>query len=121
MGYRSDVTTLIYGDGLNQQGYDLIKTLMNTTFKGVYDEWESNFEWLDHKRVLQFETEAIKWYDSYPDVKSFMDMLDVIGDIAGLNYEFIRVGEDDDDIEKQQRGEDLRYALSITRSIEVDL
>ena len=121
MGYRSDVTTLIYGDGLSQQGYDLIKTLMNTTFKDTYQEWGSHFEWRDHKRVLQFETESIKWYDSYPDVKSFMDMLDAIGDIAGLNYEFIRVGEDTDDIEQQQRGEDLRYALSVTRSIEVDL
>jgi hypothetical protein len=121
MGYRSDVTTLIYGDGLSQEKYDLLKTLMNTTFKGVYDEFEANAEWHDHKRALEFRMENVKWYESYSDVQNFMQMLNDIGDMSGLNYEFIRVGEETDDIEQLQNGEDLRYALSVSRSIEVDL
>jgi len=121
MGYRSDVTALIYGDGLNQEKYDLLKTLMNTAFKAVYTEFESNAEWHDHKRALEFRMEGVKWYDSYPDVQNFMRMLEIIGDMSGLNYEFVRVGEETDDIEQTQDGEDLRYALSVTRSIEVDL
>lgn len=123
MGYRSDVTVLIYPDNgeQNEARYDTLKLLMNTTFKGVYEEFESNFEWLDNHRVLKFAIESIKWYDSYPDVQKFARMLDDLGEMEGLNYEFMRVGEESDDVEELQRGEDLRYALSVTRTIEVDL
>ena len=121
MGYRSDVAVVIYGDGLSQEKYDLLKTLMNTTFKEAYTEFESSAKWHGHKRALEFKMEDVKWYDSYPDVRSFMNMLDKVGELEGFNYEFVRVGEETDDIEQTQRGEDLRYALSVTRSIEVDL
>jgi len=48
-------------------------------------------------------------------------MMDAIGDMEGYNYEFMRVGEDYDDIEQNQRGNDLQYHISVSRSIEVDL
>jgi hypothetical protein len=48
-------------------------------------------------------------------------MLSDIGSIEGLNYEFIRLGEDDTDIDYQEAGELCENILSITRSIEVDL
>jgi hypothetical protein len=123
MGYRSDVTVLIYPDNSEQNAerYDTLKVLMNTTFKLTYEEFESNFEWLDRRLVLKFEVTSIKWYDSYPDIMNFQSMLDAIGDMEGYNYEFMRVGEDYDDIEQNQRGNGLRYALSVTRTIEVDL
>ena len=121
MGYRSDVSALIYGDGRSQEGYDLLKTLMNTTFKEAYGAWDSQCEWHDHKRALEFKIEGVKWYDSYPDVQNFMRMLEIVGDMDGLNCEFLRVGEDNDDIEQMNNGNDLLYALSVTRTIEVDL
>jgi len=67
MGYRSSVTVVIYPDngGRNETRYDMLKLLMNTTFKLTYEEFESNFEWLDSHRVLKFEATDVKWYDSY--------------------------------------------------------
>jgi hypothetical protein len=121
MGYRSDVAVVIYGDDRNSEKYALLKTLMNTTFKEAYTEFESSVEWHDYKYVLQFMIQDVKWYDGYGDVKLFMKMLDDIGDIEGLNYEFIRIGEDDDDVERQTGGENCLYLLSVTRAIEVDL
>jgi len=123
MGYRSDVTVLIYPDNgeQNAERYDTLKVLMNTTFKLTYEEFESNFEWLDNHRVLKFAVESVKWYDSYPDVRDLHSMMDAIGDMEGYNYEFMRVGEDYDDIEQNQRGNDLQYHISVSRSIEVDL
>jgi hypothetical protein len=123
MGYRSAVTVLIYPDNgeQNAERYDMLKVLMNTTFKKIYEEFESNFEWLDRHRVLKFAVESVKWYDSYPDVRDFQSMLDDLGEMEGLNYEFMRVGEDYDDIEQNQRGNDLQYHISVSRSIEVDL
>ena len=123
MGYRSDVTIVIYPDPGEQKSerYNTLKVLMNTTFKSAYEEWEKSFEWLDHPRVLQLQMEGIKWYTSYPDVQVITTMLDEIGEMEGYNYEFMRIGEDSDDIESNFRGEHLEYYLQLTRSIEVNL
>lgn len=122
MGYRSDVAVVIYGDArTNDENYALVKTLMNTAFKDVFTEFESNAEWHDNARVLEFKFESVKWYENYPDVGRFMAMLDKIGEIEGLNYEFMRVGEDTEDIEHKSAGEYSEYFLSVTRSIRVGL
>lgn len=121
MGYRSDVAVVIYGDGRDDEKYELIKVLMNTTFKDVYAENEGYETWHDNAHVLEFKIGGVKWYESYPDVDRFMAMLDKIGEIEGLNYEFMRVGEDTEDIEHKSAGEYSEYFLSVTRSIRVDL
>ena len=119
MGYRSDVAVVIYGDQRDPEKYELLKTLMNTTFEEVLTEFDA--EWHDTKHVLEFEMDNVKWYDGYPDVDRFMHMLDDIGDIEGFNYELMRVGEDTEDIEHTSRGGDVDCVLSVSRSIEVDL
>ena len=123
MGYRSEVAVLIYPDedAQNEARYDTLKLLMNTTFKGVYEEFEANFTWRDSHRVLQFEAQGVKWYDSYSDVQHFHSMLDAIGEMEGFNYEFTRVGEDAEDIEQVQRGDDVQHHVGVKRSIEVNL
>ena len=121
MGYRSQVAVVIYGDSRDAEKYALLKTLMNTTFKDAYTEFDGNAEWHDDKHVLEFAMEDVKWYDGYGDVKLFMGMLDGIGDIEGFNYEFMRLGEDENDIESMQGGECGEYILSVSRAIEVDL
>ena len=50
-----------------------------------------------------------------------MKMLEDIVDIKGFNYEFMRIGEDDGDIERHTGGENAEYILSVTREIQVDL
>ena len=121
MGYRSDVAVVIYGDARDPEKYALIKTLMNTTFKEAYTEFDGNAEWHDDKHVLEFKMEDVKWYANYPYVKLFMAMLEDIVDIEGFNYEFIRIGEDANDVDDQHGGECVEYILSVTREIQVDL
>jgi hypothetical protein len=121
MGYRSEVATVIYGDNRDADKYALLKTLMNTTFKGAYDAWSASVTWHDTKHVLEFRIEDVKWYDGYADVAAFMQMLEEIGEIEGFNYEFLRIGEDDEDIERQNGGEHGDYITRVNRSIEVDL
>jgi len=94
---------------------------MNTTFKEAYTEFDGNAEWHDDKHVLEFKMEDVKWYDNYPDVKLFMAMLEDIVDIEGFNYEFIRIGEDANDVDDQHGGECVECILSVTREIQVDL
>ena len=122
MGYRSDVMVLIYPEaygGLQEQAqYDQLKTLMNTTFKEVAEEFGGNMLWIDDDHVLRFELLSVKWYGSYADVQAFENMLRQFrGDIPGYCTEFIRLGEDDDDTEVTRTGENNQYYLGISRSI----
>jgi hypothetical protein len=119
MGYRSDVKALIYplGGEDNLLNYDKLKTLMNTTFKDVLDTWGDYFDWNDHHRVLKFTADSIKWYDGYPDINRFTEFLAQVRDLE-YEYEFIRIGEDTDDIEDDSTG-DAQGFLYVSRSIEV--
>jgi hypothetical protein len=121
MGYRSQVAVVIYGDHRDPKKYELLKTLMNTAFKDVYTEFEANATWHDSKGVLEFAMEDVKWYDSYSDVIAFNAMLVDIDKIEGFNYEFVRIGENADDIDEQYGGNNCEHTLSVTRKIEVDL
>lgn len=100
MGYRSHVMALVYSSNHAQDvnEYGKLKLLMGTTFKGVFDEWESHFRWNDKQHVLVFNAEDVKWYESYPDVAKFIAFL---SDVRDLDYqtEFVRVGEEEGDIE----------------------
>jgi hypothetical protein len=125
MGYRSDVTALIYPDGGEHSAlnYNKLKLLMNTTFKELFDEWggerefSDGWEWNDDVLVLQFTATSVKWYDSYPDVQRFVKFLGEVQELE-YQYEFIRIGEDDTDIESDSTG-DANHYLSVSRSIEV--
>lgn len=120
MGYRSDVKALIYPQSGDQNllEYDKLKLLFNTTFKDVFEAWgKEYFEWDDEHRVLIFDANSVKWYDSYPEVEKFVQFLT---DVAGLDYEyeFLRLGEEDDDIEDDRTGDANGY-MYVSRSIEV--
>lgn len=134
MGYRSDVVALIYPDvqtgGEEQAKYDQLKTLMSTTFKQIMDEdFGANAEWVDNSRVLKFTISGVKWYESYPDVQRFEDMLNTLGGdpnegddvIGGYCTELMRIGDNEDDIESNNNGHNLHYYLSVRRSIVCDV
>jgi hypothetical protein len=120
MGYRSDVKALIYpvSGETNLLEYEKLKTLMNTTFKDVFDAWDDEyFKWNDEHRVLEFSADSIKWYDGYPDVARFTRFLSEVQELE-YEYEFIRLGEDMDDVEDDSTGDSEGY-LYVSRSIEV--
>ena len=120
MGYRSELTVVIYGNGRNLEQYEALKVFMNTTFVSVYKEWESTVEWND-RGVLIFRIEDVKWYDSYSDVKEFNAMLDVLANELEYNYEMIRLGEEDDDTERTTGGDNVEWMLNVGRSVNVDI
>lgn len=120
MGYRSDVKALIYplGGEHNLLEYDKLKTLMNTTFKDVFEAWgEDYFSWNDKHRVLEFNANSVKWYESYPDVALFTPFLDEVHKL-GYEYEFMRIGEDDNDVESMSSG-DAENFMYVERTIQV--
>jgi len=105
MGYRSDVVCIIYPTGdssLRVEKYGLLKTLMATTFKDVSEAWGSKMEWLDADCILEFDIPDVKWYGDYVEVKAFEEMRERIEaeEFESIAIEFIRVGEEPDDIDQ---------------------
>jgi len=121
MGYRSDVQALIYPPSGDQNllEYDKLKLLMNTTFKNVLDSWgNESFSWDDKHRVLMFSADSIKWYESFPEVDLFPKFLADVQKL-GYEYEFIRIGEEDDDLETDSTGDAENY-MYVERTIQVN-
>jgi hypothetical protein len=120
MGYRSDVQALIYPPSGDQNllEYDKLKLLFNTTFQDVFTAWgEDYFSWDDKHRALKFDANSVKWYDSYPEVQTFVKFLADVQEL-GYEYEFIRIGEEDDDVETDSTG-DAEGFMYVSRTIEV--
>ena len=113
MGYRSEVRCLVYPSSALEpsqqtEAYNTLKMLMNTTFKDVMDDFGANITFIDVKEVVDFEINDVKWYDSWDDVSRFMAMLPQLEE-AGFSYEYIRVGEDSDDIEYRNTENNLGF------------
>jgi len=67
----------------------------------------------------------VKWYDDYEDVKAFDEfkrkygaLIDAQENGKKWKFEFVRIGEDTNDVEQEQH--DSSYVLSVSRRIEAD-
>ena len=97
MGYRSTVAFVIsFKDKETLDNY-LAPRLLDENIKDSRDNF-SRITW-DDSSVL-YHVEDIKWYDTYPEVQALTKLYkDTIE--AGGAYRFIRVGEEDKDIEEE--------------------
>lgn len=128
MGYRSDVMLVIYPDAEDSEEYKMLyaqlKVLMATQFKDLVDNGFSTcMTWVDSDCTLKFDMQGVKWYDSYPDVRAFEAMLSGFNtdEIPGYCTEFIRIGEDDNDVQVERSGENNQYYLGVRRSIDCNV
>jgi hypothetical protein len=77
---------------------------------------------MDAEHVLKFDIPDVKWYPSYKYVQMFEAMLSAFSDdIPGYCTEFVRVGEERDDVEERHTGEDIQYYLNVRRSIDCNV
>lgn len=127
MGYRSDVRAHIYshrivGDPDNTvavaDGYARLKLIMSTTYKEFMEYWGDSFCWNDNRQFLDFGMSGVKWYDEYPEIKKFMEFLAEIEELD-FEYEFIRMGEETDDVDRQSSDE-ADWFLEVRREIVSD-
>ena len=128
MGYRSNLMALIYPDACASEEqmlekYEQLKVLMGTTFKEVVDEYfGSCMTWMEEECVLKFDISDVKWYPSYPDVQMFEKMVEAFdGDVPGYCTEFVRVGEETEDVEERHAGDNNQYYLSVRRLIDCNI
>ena len=130
MGYRSDVTIIMYPSEGHKDKFAALKLYVD---ENLPDEFEVIGE--GDKRYLHCFIDGVKWYDDYEEVeiynKLFSEWDEMFADpddpIAkeGLraepifNYEFMRIGEEYEDVEYHQScGAD--HALNMSRETYVD-
>ena len=95
MGYRSTVAFVISFETKEQLDNYLAPRLLEEYIRDERDRFE-RISW-DDASVL-YHVEDVKWYDHLPDVQAFTRLYQDAVDAGGA-YRFIRVGEEDKDIE----------------------
>ena len=122
MGYRSDVAAAFYVKDVKH--VPMLKLWLDENFPvGIFHK---DIRWFDNGMVLTCE--SVKWYDSYEDVKAFdaavEKYLELVNNDMGVeddppafSYEFVRVGENYDDVETHYDGDACEYRLGVTREI----
>ena len=129
MGYRSDIAITVYGNeekcadvaSFCGQLYDELSDDAKEDFKTLVNRSESNTDkklFDDVTNEMFFYVEHVKWYEGYPVVDLFEQVVDYARNLE-LSVEVVRIGEDTDDVEENYFGEpeSLDYRLSVTRSI----
>lgn len=117
MGYRSEVRCVIYGEPDKLQAL-ITKHILEGS--KVFEQFKDSLKrgemhWAKGTiEVLELYGDSWKWYPDYPDVMAFTALRDEAPDF-GLSYEFIRVGEEDDDLEIERGGDDVLFIIDVTR------
>jgi hypothetical protein len=125
MGYRSDVTAVFYVSKVEH--FPMLKLWLTENFP--MDTFHDNVRWFD--RGMVFEEDDVKWYDDYDEVKAFTKAVEdyqelveefdnsPVEDQPMFCYEFIRVGENYDDVTDENLGYHCEYLLGVNRTITI--
>ena len=132
MGYRSQVTIVIYGDK-----DDVTAFVATERLKGVPKGMDYHplfpkpigeycmFDTYDYGKgqtMMKWSWQEIKWYDSYPEIAYWENLASVWEDAfsnTSLCMELGRVGEETSDVEVNYYG-DSDYFLSIHSEVSED-
>ena len=121
MGYRSDVKAVFY---TSKEKWPMLKLYVDEHFP---EELKGSLSIVGERGYL-FQDNNVKWYDSWPEVQAFnrfvsnfLELADEDSDEArerAWAYEFVRIGEDSDDLEETY-SDGAEYVLSVIRDVEV--
>ena len=102
MGYRSDVAIT-----MRKEDYELLKEFDKEN-KNLIDLLESATI-REKAGAVSLYWEWLKWYDSFSEVEAIEEFLGKLSD-EDKPYKFIRIGEEWDDIEREENwGDEMKY------------
>jgi hypothetical protein len=134
MGYRSDVAYTIRfvheDDTNNKQSFYtfLAEAKVNAATAACFHElgW-AEFEIDEARYRINFSCDDVKWYENYPDVACHEALISLarewdedIYNHSCIAFQFVRIGEENNDIEERSGG-DYDYSwVQVNRSISRD-
>jgi hypothetical protein len=122
MGYRSEVDVVIYVPSDSDTAYPLLKLWFDENYphnEAKFD-WGAEIKYLQEDRAIMVYYNDVKWYEAYEhpqavdkmfsEIDTLLDALTVTTVKDGVSqdpnvtpfeiaYEFVRMGEEDQDIE----------------------
>ena len=121
MGYRSDVHILFYADPREREVFPTIRLW----FDEAYPDKPDGKSWFTVDKgddYIYVKYRDVKWYDSYTDVQAVQKALNEFGAtfFAEGCCEYVRIGENDNDIEIVDYCEYSEGRLNITREVTLD-
>ena len=123
MGYRSEVTAIFYCH--NQDDYPSMKLFIDENIGGTFEE-DLTEEESNNRKYIKFYLEDVKWYDSYSDVIQFNKFIEAFVELADDDeskltwaYEFVRFGEELNDIEITE-SDGAENVLHIYRGVDLN-
>lgn len=127
MGYRSDVTIVMYPK--RKEDFNILKLYADETFPDKFEVCEDNNR-IEGFRYLMLEFEGIKWYEGYEEIdvytRAFSGWDNLFRDEyepesgSLFHYEFLRIGEDYEDIVKDC-SEYCDHILGVDRNAYVNI
>jgi hypothetical protein len=121
MGYRSDVKAAFYVR--DAKHFPVLKLWLDENFP--MEQLGNCIRWFD--RGMVFEEEWVKWYDDYDGVKLFnaaaekylelVNVEEANNDTPTFLYEFVRLGENYEDIVTDYEGFACECILGVSRTI----
>jgi hypothetical protein len=130
MGYRSDVAYTIRFDHddervASQSFYTFLsEAKSHPNFTAALSDKELEID--EARRRINFFSRDTKWYPSYPDVSSHDALVNLADEWCtsvanqACAYIFMRIGEDDSDIERKCGGNYEFSWINLKRELEVD-
>ena len=125
MGYRSDVTIIMYPSADHRDKFAALKLYVDETLP---DEFEVIGE--GDRRYLHCYIDGIKWYEGYEEVdvytRAFSEWEDTFRDEADpegepiFHYEFMRIGEGYEDV-VYDGSYGSAHSLNMSREVYIDL
>jgi hypothetical protein len=124
MGYRSQVTSIIYGEA---EKIDLFLVKHKILDSEALKEFKNDIEVVERdtsghlgthpkEKGILFEGDWLKWYPEYPDVKAWNELLRDAEEF-GLYFELMRVGEEAGDVEHVTSAE-CDWVLNVNTTID---
>ena len=138
MGYRSEVRSLVYGDPDKMAAFIASQRIKSPK---VWEAFNSHIRVYDSEihvfhvspdcqpgrympvpvTVIDLHGDGWKWYEGYDDVQAWESLLGAAVN-AGLDYEFVRLGEENTDTEYRFTTDNYQeHMLGIQRSITCEL
>jgi len=121
MGYRSQVQCVIYGTKDNMQAYLTKQVLIcGSTILSHFRHDLKYYKASDgNTYILHLAGDDWKWYESHGDVQAWNIFMEESTEM-GLEYEFIRIGEETGDIERHESAHSKGYLYTSNPIIEND-
>jgi hypothetical protein len=124
MGYRSDVAIAIYGPEKAMVPLLAAERVNPDSAVNVDAQYTETRRYTrgGHPWVMLFANfEHVKWYESFPDVIAWTQLVARAAETPDICTEFVRVGENSTDIEETYTGDEVGYYLAVSCRITRDL